>query len=225
MIPNLINWTLFAFRHKHPNSSGTFGCNRCEFKTLSSKNFSDHLQKHGRGEILDFLGRPLIIDELDILPLNNYLIEDDLGFGYEARDVKHNIEIKIQSNTSESHNSVLTSNNCNGLKRKGDLIQNVSLRKVPDHGYMMSERGVVKDHSITKIIPIKNLFIRNISATPPPIGNVPEPCAHVEIESESVSSSIEADLEDNLVQMEEFNYAKDLGKHILPDGQVDFDLD
>jgi len=72
-------------RHKHVGYSGTYGCDQCDYKTLSSKNFSDHTVKHVDEHPDNRRSASANKDFSNKNFLNRYLIEDELGVGWNKR--------------------------------------------------------------------------------------------------------------------------------------------
>lgn len=195
--------------------SGTFGCKQCEYKTLSSKNFLEHLQKHQRGEILDFLGRSSV-DETSLLPLNHYTIEDDIGVGYGDVQLKKS---RTDFNNQLQYDDIGLRSFNNKNNNNNTLNVTLKRRNADDHGYNTAKHNKSGDNNIIReLFKCKNNNVKKFDSV-----NVPEPSLHIELEYQSNDPIIEnIDCDPAVVAN---NEPKDLGRHVLPDGQVDFDLD
>lgn len=229
-------------QHKHPGRSGTFGCIECSFTTLSSRVFTRHLLKHNRGEIvagdemrkvqvklmtsssssmtssLPSLGWPM--------PVHRYLIDDDLGCGCSASSTSiaqkpvfynnNNAETDSESEGSESSGSDSSSEESDQEFWTGDRAKRMKL--------------LHQKHS-SSVAP----FEQTLNPALFSFDGIPDACEQVEICCSS-STFIHDDIKNinttTMMYSDKFTTREKSIPHetsvfseVLPDGQVDFELD
>uniref|UniRef100_A0A915KKP8 C2H2-type domain-containing protein n=1 Tax=Romanomermis culicivorax TaxID=13658 RepID=A0A915KKP8_ROMCU len=163
--------------------------------------------------------------------VNRYLIDDDLGEGYRNSNNSNFVKKQIFSTppaaTSNNDDFVVDEDDddTDGSAMLYDLMDSESIK--------FAQNGIPGNYFHRPKIANPGVGIKlepEISDPNPNLSLIPEACFQVEIES-SFSSTNFNDLNFENEQQQQLSIfktttmAKDLGNDVLPDGQVDFDLD
>lgn len=133
-------------RHKHAGYSGTFGCDKCDYKTLSSKNFVDHVLKHVHVRSKKRPTSKNIKDFTDRETIGKCLVSDELGVGWGQRPTGAAIdeqELSLRRIATSEHDR----------RRRGPVISAVYSKAANQQTRLnLSARGITASASTRRYV-------------------------------------------------------------------------